>query len=189
MLHKDKNGHAFKNIARRDAHNEFAHTRAAIGTHDDQFSVQISSFGEQKIVYQHLAQYRSDRLHIVTMPGNLIGNIKPRDVVQPVRIDSHTETNSARCRNGMGSCKARAASRLLFQAIKMRLPWPVNIPAGTTIVGRPKSITRRNANRRRRGAVEIGAARRPVDNSVRKRPGILLVSVTPPHIAVKENRV
>ena len=108
VRHKDKNGHAFKNIARRDAHNEFAHTRAAIGTHDNHVNVQTGNFGEQKIVYQHLAQYRSDRLHIVAMQGNLIGNIKPRDVVQPVRIDSHTETNSARCRNGMGSCKARS---------------------------------------------------------------------------------
>ena len=154
VLHKDKNGQALKNIARRDAHNEFEHTRAAIGTNDDHVSVQIDSFGEQKIVYQHLAQHRSDRLHIVAVPGNLIGNIKPRDVVQPVRIDSHTETNSARCRNDVRLCKARATSRLLFQAIKMRLPWLVKIPAGTTIVGKPKSITRRNANRRRRGAIE-----------------------------------
>lgn len=39
----------------------------------------------------------------------------------------------------------------------------------------------------RRDAAEIGATRRPVDNSVGKRPGILSISVTPPQIAVKEN--
>ena len=130
MRHKDKNGYAFKNIARRDAQNTFAQTRVAIGTPDDHVSAQIGDFGEQKIADQHLARYGLDRLRIAAMPGNLIGNIEPSDVVRLVRNDAHTDTNSACCRNGM-SCKARAASRLQFQATKMRLPRLVSIPAGT----------------------------------------------------------